>query len=123
MKKRLTKYQATLPPFLIFCLVVISCNSASEKTEEIPNVPLPEKTEQKITKQEAYNELLLRNRNTEKGVSVDTVPTNERLRVYRDKELYDVIHETDDRKNLYEITNPELIADAKKGACILKRIS
>ena len=79
------------------------------------------KSLKKFSKKEIYNELLIRTMKTDKGIVPDTVPKNVELKSYSDKSLYEVIYDTDDRKNIYEVSDPALLNDAKKAACIIMK--
>ncbi|MEO6540540.1 MAG: serine protease [Ferruginibacter sp.] len=105
-------------------LIFTSCNNA-ETTETTKTTVDSLKTVEELqsfSKEELYEELLARSTKPDKNITSDTVPVvNYKLKEYSDKELYEVIYDIDDRKNIYEITDTMLLNDAKKAACIIMK--
>lgn len=125
MKKILGNKQQLGVALLLLCIVFMACSGGTKDQSPTTDSAKTVRPLEGFSKKELYDELVARNKNKsnrdKEATTTDTVPTNEKLKVFKDKELYDVIYDVDDRKNLYEITDAALLADAEKSACILKK--
>lgn len=105
---------------VLFNTLIISCNSQTKEHNVENNTEKSTTTINEFSKKEIYDELVARAANENKN-SDTVIPQDKALEDFSNKDLFTGIYCNDDRINLYETSNAQLISDSKKVACLIRK--